>query len=161
MRWFLKAIFSDSMCCARTAALQGGTKSAGEGQHEVPAAINALCKSSVQKTCPKLAPQTFPNPSKIEPKSSLEGPRYTQEAWEIPMRGPRASKRRPKSAQEAPKSVPKAPKTSPDPSRMRPWRRPRLVFWRFFGYLFFDDKIHGFSAPFLWIFYLWIFWKYR
>ena len=83
------------MCFARTAALQGGTKSPRECQHEAPAVINAFC-AKIRAQGP---PKTLPN----HPKTLPDHPKIDQNRALGAQDAPKRPKRTPKSVQKAPK----------------------------------------------------------
>ena len=121
----------NSMCCARTAALQGDEKERRLKRIGVPATINASCHPSacaknVSKNLPPKpsqalleGPQEGPKLVKNRPRcprgvqetpksvqeASKKRPRGAQERPRVPKRRPRAPKRRPRHVQEAPKRL--------------------------------------------------------
>ena len=100
------------MCCARTAALQGGTKCPCECHAGLPAAIKALSSKIVAKTAPRALQNPagrHPKPIKIEPGGTHENPDATKSAQHTL-----------KGAQVTPKSVPKLLKSCPRALQTRP-----------------------------------------
>ena len=122
------------MCCARTAALQGGTKSRSNCQHGFPAAINAFVWPSEHDSMKKQRlggsetlsgkAQPLQNPppgAKIGPRGGPEKLRYAQEAL-------KRVQEPPNSVQKATKLRPRAAQDSPRPLQNRARRVPKRVF---------------------------------
>ena len=96
MEAILSQLGSNSMCCARTAALQGGTKYRCEDNAGLHAAITAASSETIAKTATKglqHPARKHRRPSKIEAGGTHESPDATKSVQE-------ARKMRPRDAQE-------------------------------------------------------------
>ena len=94
------------MCCARTAALQAGTKCPLDCHAGFPAAMSALSSKIVFQTRPRPfqhPTQRRPKPFKIEPRGTHESPDATKSVQEARNRCPRDAQERPKAAEQRPK----------------------------------------------------------
>ena len=124
------------MCCARTAALQGGTKNQSFLQqlmhHVNPASACKNPAKNCTRSLPKPSldpPQTSQNRgrrAKMRPRVLHECPRGTPEA---PKRHPRAPKRRPRT----PKRRPRDAREAPRPLQNRAGHAPRCILGTFFA----------------------------
>ena len=119
------------MCCARTAALQGGTKSRSNWQYGFLAAINAVVRPSKQDSAKKqrlggsktLSGEPLQNPplgGKICSRGAPDKPRGAQEAH-------KRAQEPPHSVQKAAKWLPRAAQESPRPFQNRARRVPKRV----------------------------------
>ena len=115
---------SNSICCARTAALQGGTKCRCQDNAGFHAAIRAASSATIAKTATK-APQHpargHERSSKIKAGGNHESPDATKSVQEARKMRPRDAQEHPKAAQELSKCGPRAPKTCP----RQTWEAPR------------------------------------
>ena len=128
------------MCCARTAALQGGTKNQSFLQqlmhHVNPASACKNPAKNCTRSLPKPSLDPPPNLPKSRPGASMrakmrprvlhECPRGTPEA---PKRHPRAPKRRPRT----PKRRPRDAREAPRPLQNRGGHGPRCILGIFFA----------------------------
>ena len=90
------------MCCARTAALQGGMRCPCECHAGLPAGIKALSSKTIAKTVPEL--------SKTQPGGTQDPLKSSPEALMRAQMRPRAPNLRLKGAQKTFKKAPKLPK---------------------------------------------------
>ena len=118
------------MCCARTAALQGDTKSACESHAGLRAATKTLYPKTMSKTAPragqnmarrhpqhlKIEPggtQVHPDATKRHPRAPKRHPKDAQECPRDTQEWPRGAQERPKGTQDAPRRLPDTSKTEP------------------------------------------------
>ena len=125
---------SNSMCCARTAVLQEGTKSRSKCQCGLSAAINAFVKENKGESTKKHRKirlgsvqnraQSAPGRPKNPPNGAPDQPRDNQERFrsveEPRKKGPREAKRRPGAPTSRPREVLEPSKKAPGLSKIGP-----------------------------------------
>ena len=120
---------SNSMCCARTAALQGETKAIVSGLHSfVQQFMHNVQKcpktvSGQAKTCPRRS-QDRSKQARNSPRQAQTGPRQVKTGQDRPKTVPRQAPDRPKQAQDSPKQTQDSSQAGHDRPR-QPQDRPR------------------------------------
>ena len=141
----------NSMCCARTAALQGETKAIVSGLHIfVQQFMHNVQKcpktvSGQAKTCPR-GSQDRSKQAHNRSRQATTGPRQVKTSHDRPKTAPRQAQDRPKQAQDSPKQSQDSPQAGQD-SPKTGQDRPQEVIWTEF-WSFEIGKNHSFSYGF-------------